>query len=96
MQNLNVYKKDYIDFGCQTASSSQNGHVLPQMSFSQFSPKILLFSKNVLNNGYIKFLPKKPHFPKKWSNALPDSFLQFPQKMLLFPKKLFNIKICSF
>ncbi len=28
----------------------QNGYILPQVSFSQFSPKILLFSKNLFYN----------------------------------------------
>ncbi len=51
MKNLNTYKKGYINFGRQTLPSLQNGHVLPQMSFSQFFPKILLFSKNVLDNN---------------------------------------------
>ncbi len=47
IQNADVYKIGYIDFCRQTPPSSQNGHVLPQMGFSQFSPKILLFSKNL-------------------------------------------------
>ncbi len=47
IQNVNAYKKDNIDFCHQAPRSSQNGHFLPQMGFSQFSPKILLFSKNL-------------------------------------------------
>ncbi len=52
IQNVNAYKKGYIDF-CRQATpppSHQKGHVLPQMGFSQFSPKILLFSKNLFHN----------------------------------------------
>ncbi len=47
IQNVNAYKKGYID---TNVSSLQNGHVLPQIGFSQFSPKILLFSKNLFYN----------------------------------------------
>ncbi len=36
-------KKGYIDFCRQTSPPPQKGHVLPQMGFSQFSPKILFF-----------------------------------------------------
>ncbi len=36
IQNLNSYKKVYIDFCCQTPSSSQNCHVLLQIVFRNF------------------------------------------------------------
>ncbi len=50
IQNVDAYKKGYIDFCRQMLLSPQNCHVLPQISFSQFSPKILLFSKSLFRN----------------------------------------------
>ncbi len=50
LQNLNSYRKGYVDFCYQTLASHQNGHVLTQMVFHRFSPKIPLFSKNLFNN----------------------------------------------
>ncbi len=50
IQNVNAYKKGYIDFCRQVPASPQNRHALPQMGFSQFSPKILLFLKKLFYN----------------------------------------------
>ncbi len=46
-------KKGYIDFCRLTPIALQNGHILPQMEFLQFSPKIMLFSKNLFNIHYL-------------------------------------------
>ncbi len=38
IKNVHAYKKGHIDFCRQTPTSAENGHVLPQMGFLQFSP----------------------------------------------------------
>ncbi len=50
IQNPNAYKKGYIDLLIFVVSRSlpQNDHVLPQMGFSQFSPKILIFFEKLV------------------------------------------------
>ncbi len=50
IQNVDAYKKGYIDFCRQMPPSPQNDHVFQQMGFSQFSSKILLFLKNLFDN----------------------------------------------
>ncbi len=50
IQNVNANKNGYIDFCPQTPLSHQNGQVLPQTGFWEFSPKILLLLKNVFYN----------------------------------------------
>ncbi len=71
------------------------------MYFLWFSPKILLFSKNLFiikyplpiceKKDYTNFWSTKPSFPKKNGQMRPqNNFLQFPQKIRLFTKKLFN------
>ncbi len=50
IQNVNDNKNGYSDFCLQTPFSTQNGQVLPQMGFLEFSPKILLLLKNLLYN----------------------------------------------
>ncbi len=42
IQNVNTNKNGYTEFCHQTPFSPQNGQVLPQMGFLEFSPKILL------------------------------------------------------
>ncbi len=50
-QNLNAYKKAYINFCRQTPlSSQQTVVVLPQIVFYSFFQKILLFLKSFFNN----------------------------------------------
>ncbi len=65
IQNFISYKKDYIDFCCQTTPSLQNGHVLPQIVFRNFFNihevlllESILFRKKILwriNMVLIKF-----------------------------------------
>ncbi len=50
IQNFDNYRKGYIDFCRLVPPSPQNGHALPQMRTSKFSPKIPLFSKNLFYN----------------------------------------------
>ncbi len=48
IHDVDTYKKGYIDFCRQESPALQKSHALPQMGLSQFSPNILLFSKNLL------------------------------------------------
>ncbi len=104
IQNVNAYKKSYTNFCPQTPSSSQKGYALSQMDFSQFSLKIMLFSKNLfydktsvtwfmIKKVLLIFSLRRPLFLKNGQMSPQNSFLQFPQKILFFPKKLFKMKI---
>ncbi len=49
IQNVDAYKKGYIDFLPKKPLSLKNGQICPQNCFLQFPQKILLFLKKLFN-----------------------------------------------
>ncbi len=84
---MDAYKKGYIDFCRQTSPLFKTAVSSHKWFFPIFSKNTAFFEK-LDEKGYINFLPKKPPFPKKWSNAPTEQFFAVSSENTAFSEKL--------
>ncbi len=94
IQNVDAYKKGYIDFCHQMPPPLKTVVSFHKCVFRSFLQKYCFFRKTSFiikhelpNSGLKKvisiFLPKKLLFPKKWSNGPPEQFFAvFSEKII--------------